>query len=315
MFTAEQFLVIDSKEPRIIVQAAAGTGKTATIVERVRKLVSRNEKVLFLTFSRAAADELVSRSGYASYTFHSYAYFYLKRFYNYKLPSFVDDVDSFSHLLSLFYRVVRRFGFVSSYDHLIVDECQDLNDMQYNIISLLSGHILSSCLVGDPRQCIYSWRGALSHIFDLFPSYTFYHLTETHRCPSSVVSEANSLMPSFSPMFSHKGSGSFLRLSSVKDLPSSFTSSGSVALLVRQNNLRRKLFEEYVRYHTVEDFSVYNTGEEKEESSLIVSTIHHTKGLEFDYVVVLDFDLFDDDEKRLMYVALTRAKKGVALIK
>ncbi len=48
----------------------------------------------------------------------------------------------------------------SRYLHLLVDEFQDTNTVQYEFIKLLGGKYRNVCVVGDPDQSIYSWRQA-----------------------------------------------------------------------------------------------------------------------------------------------------------
>ena len=51
--------------------------------------------------------------------------------------------------------------------HLIVDEYQDVNQAQQELIKLI-GQKSSIYVVGDPRQCIYQWRGSDDECFDNF---------------------------------------------------------------------------------------------------------------------------------------------------
>ncbi len=44
--------------------------------------------------------------------------------------------------------------------HIIVDEYQDINPVQYRLIRLLAGDRGNICAVGDPDQAIYAFRGA-----------------------------------------------------------------------------------------------------------------------------------------------------------
>lgn len=46
------------------------------------------------------------------------------------------------------------------FDYVLVDEYQDTNRIQYMLINLLVGESGNICVVGDPQQCIYTWRGA-----------------------------------------------------------------------------------------------------------------------------------------------------------
>lgn len=45
-------------------------------------------------------------------------------------------------------------------DYIHVDEFQDVDPVQYSIIRLLTGPHAFLCVVGDPDQTIYTWRGA-----------------------------------------------------------------------------------------------------------------------------------------------------------
>ncbi|MBF0558206.1 MAG: UvrD-helicase domain-containing protein [Nitrospirae bacterium] len=46
------------------------------------------------------------------------------------------------------------------FDYILVDEYQDTNKIQYLLINLLIRKDGAVCVVGDPQQCIYTWRGA-----------------------------------------------------------------------------------------------------------------------------------------------------------
>lgn len=57
-----------------------------------------------------------------------------------------------------------------------------------------------------------------------------------------------------------------------------------------------------------------STGNEV-NTSLVISTIHRSKGLEFDHVLLLPPDRIDtDDELRVIYVAATRARRSLRLL-
>jgi DNA helicase-2/ATP-dependent DNA helicase PcrA len=56
------------------------------------------------------------------------------------------------------------------FTHLLVDEFQDTNGAQYRILRLLAdaGENQNVCVVGDPKQAIYGWRGATAASVDVF---------------------------------------------------------------------------------------------------------------------------------------------------
>ena len=66
-FTKEQQQVIDLRDRNILVSAAAGSGKTAVLVERIITRLTRDEKplnvdeLLIVTFTEAAASEMKER--------------------------------------------------------------------------------------------------------------------------------------------------------------------------------------------------------------------------------------------------------------
>ena len=71
LFTAEQQKVIDTHGCNLLVSAAAGSGKTAVLVERIVKMVSDEnhpvdiDRLLIVTFTNAAAAEMRERIGSA----------------------------------------------------------------------------------------------------------------------------------------------------------------------------------------------------------------------------------------------------------
>lgn len=58
------------------------------------------------------------------------------------------------------------------FTHLLVDEFQDTNGAQYRILTLLAdaGRNDNVCVVGDPKQAIYGWRGATAESVAVFRS-------------------------------------------------------------------------------------------------------------------------------------------------
>jgi len=84
------------------------------------------------------------------------------------------------------------------YTHLLVDEYQDTNTAQAVLLELLAGPDSTICVVGDPDQSIYGWRGANIHNileFDKrFPNAQLFKLERNYRSTDIILNATNSLI-------------------------------------------------------------------------------------------------------------------------
>ncbi len=81
-----------------------------------------------------------------------------------------------------------------AFGHLLVDEFQDVNDVQYRLIRALSATHDNVCVVGDDDQSIYRWRGADVRIIRGFkhdyPNTRTVKLEQNYRSSANVVRAA-----------------------------------------------------------------------------------------------------------------------------
>jgi DNA helicase-2/ATP-dependent DNA helicase PcrA len=84
------------------------------------------------------------------------------------------------------------------YEHFLVDEYQDNDPVQERLLRAWLGNRKSICVVGDPRQTIFSFKGADPKIMRDFPSSyegaITVELTQNYRSTKSIVEWANRLM-------------------------------------------------------------------------------------------------------------------------
>lgn len=86
----------------------------------------------------------------------------------------------------------------NTYQHIIVDEFQDLTPGEKELFLELRGERGKLVALGDPRQSIYAFRGndpeGLNKISKLPASSKKISMTECRRCPAEIVEAANRLM-------------------------------------------------------------------------------------------------------------------------
>ena len=77
------------------------------------------------------------------------------------------------------------------FEHILIDEYQDTNVIQYNIVKLLVNEKRNICVVGDDWQSIYSWRGAdftnILHFEKDFPGAKCIKLEQNYRSTGSIL--------------------------------------------------------------------------------------------------------------------------------
>jgi len=86
----------------------------------------------------------------------------------------------------------------SRYVHILVDEFQDTNLVQYLLIKQLAGKYHNICVVGDPDQSIYSWRFAdLRNILSFekdYPQAKVVFLEQNYRSTKTILEAASDII-------------------------------------------------------------------------------------------------------------------------
>ena len=94
--------------------------------------------------------------------------------------------------------VAVREKYATQFRFVMVDEYQDTNRPQYLLIRRLSERYRNLCVVGDPDQSIYKWRGAdLRNILDFehdFPEATTVKLERNYRSTQVILDAASAVI-------------------------------------------------------------------------------------------------------------------------
>lgn len=83
-------------------------------------------------------------------------------------------------------------------EYIMIDEFQDIDELQYKLMSVLCGYHKNLFIVGDPDQTIYTWRGAnVRYLLDfdkIFPSVKTIMMMQNYCSTPQIVSVVNDLI-------------------------------------------------------------------------------------------------------------------------
>ena len=355
----EQYAVVTSpiqENQRIL--ASAGSGKTTTITARIAYLVEEYQmdpsRILLVSFSRSAAQEMIHRvrrligdtTMYAG-TFHALSSQILRE----RAPHLVRDqpfIDELPYRLLAWLQTDQGIQWAKRFRTIIVDEFQDINEIQWKILQAFCHRTATMSIVGDDAQNIYTWRGSsvefILNFHEAMPSVKDYQLCRNYRSTESIVTIANSVMrfiptlPFKEKMMAHQKGGRkpevhfFFRsvdeydwiVNSLEKMTKSLPSF-QFAVLSRYNSdlfkMEERMHQKGMSYQLLTQYHPDQPA--KVSKRITLATIHASKGLEWDIVFFMNLhdDVFpsrksDEDivcERRLFYVGVTRAKKGLYL--
>ncbi|MFN3554586.1 MAG: UvrD-helicase domain-containing protein [Bacteroidales bacterium] len=261
--------------------------------------------------------------------------------------SYLDFNDLISRSISLFKNhqdIANKY--TSKYQYILVDEFQDVNNLQVELIKLLLTDKTQLFCVGDDWQSIYGFRGSnVSYIVEFENHFTdakIVKLNLNYRSTQNIVGASNEVIKhnkfkvekdlQASKKSEHKivvYAGNSLEeniqfcVEKVEELLAEGLNNDDILFLYR----RSKMFSPYFRRFKNEGLKVQG------------KTIHASKGLEAKVVFIIgltegyggfpdiwmedrifqvikkaNHDLLMEEERRLFYVAITRAKDKLFLI-
>ena len=102
------------------------------------------------------------------------------------------SVELFQQFPDLLDRYQERYRYIS------VDEYQDTNHAQYTLVKMLAEKYRNICVIGDPDQSIYSWRGAnMQNILDFekdYPEALSIKLEQNYRSTELILNAAHAII-------------------------------------------------------------------------------------------------------------------------
>lgn len=118
------------------------------------------------------------------------------RYLSLQIKQFALDYDDLEYL-TLY--ILEEFPETQEYwsrmlNYIMVDEVQDCSSTDWKLIRALAAYHGNLCVVGDPDQAIYEWRGASPDLFVNFKSDTDIFLNRNYRSTPDILDIANSII-------------------------------------------------------------------------------------------------------------------------
>ncbi len=158
------------------------------------------------------------------------------------------------------------------WQYVLVDEFQDTNGVQFDLVNLLASGHRNLCVVGDPDQSIYAWRGAnVRNILDFeedYPEAIVIKLERNYRSTQPILSGAsavvaNNIARKDKRLFTEREGGDLIQFFEADDdreeaayvirkiataCASEGRAYGNCAILYRTNAQSRSFEEELLKY-------------------------------------------------------------------
>lgn len=314
---------------RMMVEGAAGTGKTLLAAEQCRRSAATGEKVLYLCFNRVIAAfvremfEQENRSGEIDvFTFHE---FLLKACNIKDVPG--DETDMFfkDTLPNLFLDE----GYAGErYDRIVLDEGQDLMNMTaYLCINefLKDGWEAGKWTIYyDPNQNIFGDGSEFKEVWQTLKTSSFiYPLTVNCRNTRQIAQGNYAVTHVYKPKYlraegedivykaySSKKNEAEELFNSIRRLKNEGLSKKDIVILsyYRIDNPESCLYGVKIP-EDIGTIRLNQTSRFAECKQIRFYTIQAFKGLEAKAVLMIDIDSFSDENKRLLnYVGMSRAR-------
>lgn len=150
-----------------------------------------------------AKNELIDPTDFKEMARDGLQLFTAKVYKSYQKRLHDENAVDFDDLLTICYQLLLknesvRKKYQAKFEHVLVDEFQDTNKVQYFLTKLLANLRNNLFVVGDFSQSIYAWRGAdyrnLERLSTDFPKIAEYRLERNYRSTQNILDAATSVI-------------------------------------------------------------------------------------------------------------------------
>lgn len=321
---------VDNKKHLFLMNDYIVTHNTSCLTERIKTIIQNGcspDKIVAITFTSMAAEEMRKRLGDIAEgafigTIHSYANAICIA-NGISTEKYVADAEFDKIIEKVLTIPTKRYFPVS---HLLIDEFQDTGSLEYRFIERIPTE--NRFYIGDERQAIYGFKGCSDGFLRMCHadvSFTTYYLNQNYRCAPNILAFADSYLNTMEKISLKSEAvktknGIVEEDSTLLDAIEELEWTGDYqnwAIICRTNNELAAAVD-FLDKRKIPNLS-FKKGDldlvEMEgllrENKVKVLTIHTAKGLEFKKVIVIGAKTFNEEERKISYVAATRAEQAL----
>ena len=300
--TIAQQSVLNEPKP-LAVSGGPGTGKSVVSLWRHIRNHSRNKKSLLLTYTKSLEAYL-------------------------KASASSENTNAGNNVARTYDWTTNNQN--SSFEEIIIDEAQDVELARYEVINKLTPMVSFSA---DDNQMLYPSRGVKEQdLHGLFPSNTRYELSDNFRNTIEIVRFVKSMFPlrlisdghenGEKPRLILTNQNRTIQENVIIDILNNFKSdTHNIAILVPL----KSHVDSWYNFLIAKGFNtsrfVNTDGEIGTIENIHVTTFKSSKGLEFDTIILPDFNAYLQNisslnvvEENDYYVVFTRARRNIFLL-
>lgn len=261
--------------------------------------------------------------------------------------SYLDFNDLISKSISLFtnHKDVRQ-RYQNRFQYVLVDEFQDVNNLQVELIRLIIRPETQLFCVGDDWQSIYGFRGSnveyIIHFEKYFSNAQVIKLNQNYRSEKNIVEASNEVIKhnkhkidkdiaatkdTQQKIIIQKGNNEEENIrycvEKVQELLEDGYAKDDILFLYRRNKMFWSYREEFKKHNFFVNGKTIHASKGLEAKVVFIVGLTEGKGgfpdvwLEdrlFQIIKIADYNLLLEEERRLFYVAITRAKDKLYLV-
>lgn len=211
---------------------------------------------------------------------------------------------------------------IDTIKHVVIDEMQDYTPVQYTVIKEI--YKCKKTILGDFGQCVNPYNSnSLSLLSDIFENSEIVKLNKSYRSTYEIIKFSEQILKQdIEPIERHGELPKIIKCSTleeelkqIENTIDNFNKSdySTMGIICNTKSQAKQIYDKLKNKYEVNLLDI-DSLEFKE--GIIISTIHMSKGLEFDEIVIpmVDTNNYKSDyDRSLLYIACTRAMHKLTL--